>query len=242
MAIFVAYFSQMGRNGCGEDPTLLLQSLQEHISSWGLGFSSVETKCYQAPGRWASYLTESDDESKIGDNVYETLGGTAWNAWHELQEKYDSGECLFLFIGASNGCIPASFFAHQFSDKTLSLTLLSCVPGREQWGDIARLRCPVTVTCGNRESFFGKSAGIYSFAQTVHANVFSFWGTHLREGHDTLRRLAIFVSDASRPRLAKAGRHSKQRKSSPSPSPDRSRSKKSASTSPRRGNSHSEHT
>jgi len=34
MRVLVAYFSQMGRSGCGEDPTFLLATLQKHISSW----------------------------------------------------------------------------------------------------------------------------------------------------------------------------------------------------------------
>ena len=106
--------------------------------------------------------------------MYAALGSTAYDPWHELQEKYDSGEWVFLFVGASNGCVPASFFASQFHDKTLSLTLLSCVPGKERWGDVSRLRCPITVTSGSAEKHFGGASTIYSFAQTAHANVFSF--------------------------------------------------------------------
>ena len=220
MRLFVAYFSQMGRSGCGEDPTFLLATLQKHISSWE-GVASVETKCYQAPGKWAPYLTDSDDETRVGDDIYATLGGTAWDPWHELQDKYDAGDCMFLFLGASNGCIPAAFFAKQFSDKVLSLTFLSCVPGREQWGDVARMRCPVTVTVGSKEEFFGGAASIYSFAQQAHANVFSFWGKHLYEGQDTLRRLASFVADASQPSAAAAPaspRRGPRRRKSKSPS------------------------
>ena len=118
------------------------------------------------------------------------------------------------------------FFAKQFSDKVLSLTFLSCVPGREQWGDVSRMQCPVTVTCGSQERFFGGAAAIYTFAQTVHANVFSFWGQHMYEPQDTLRRLAIFVADASKPSTAAAPaspRQSPQRKSrSPSSSTGKS--------------------
>ena len=198
MRVFVTYFSQMGRNGCGDDPTFLLAAFEKQIKSWNSKIS-VETKCYQAPGRWMDYLSDADEETHIGTDIYAALGSTAFDPWHELQQRYDGGEHAFLFIGASNGCVPASFFATQFSDKTLSLTLLSCVPGREQWGDIARLHCPITVTCGSDEKHFGGASSIYSFAQTVHANVFSFWGKHLFEGQDVLRRLATFVADASRP-------------------------------------------
>jgi hypothetical protein len=219
MRVLVAYFSQMGRSGCGEDPTFLLATLQELISSWE-GFA-VETKCFQAPGKWMPYLTDSDEETRIGDDVYASLGGTAREPWHELQQEYDAGDCMFLFLGASNGCIPAAFFAKQFSDKVLSLTFLSCVPGREQWGDVSRMQCPVTVTCGSKEEYFGGAASIYSFAQTVHANVFSFWGRHLYEGQDTLRRLASFVADASKPSAVAAPaspRRSQRRHKSKSPS------------------------
>ena len=219
MRLFVAYFSQMGRSGCGEDPTFLLAALQKHISSWE-GVASVETKCFQAPGKWAPYLTDSDEETRIGDDLYATLGGTAWDPWHELQDKYDAGDCMFMFLGASNGCIPAAFFAKQFSDKVLGLTFLSCVPGREQWGDVGRMQCPVTVTVGSKEAYFGGSASIYAFAQTVHANVFSFWGKHLFEGEDVLRRLASFVADASKPSAAAPASKSKSpsvTRKSPSP-------------------------
>ena len=213
MKVFVAYFSQMGsRSGCGEDPTFLLATLQKHISSWD-GVASVQTECFQAPGKWMPYLTDSDDETRIGDDVYSALGGTAWNPWHELQDKYDSGDCMFLFLGASNGCIPAAFFAKQFADKTLSVTFLSCVPGREQWGDVARLHCPITVTCGSDEKHFGGASSIYSFAQTVHANVFSFYGKHLYEGQEVLNRLASFVADVSKPAVAAASPRSPRRKS-----------------------------
>ena len=201
MKVFVAYFNQMGRSGCGDDPTFLLAALQKSISSWE-GVSSVQTECFQAPGKFMPYLTDSDDETRIGDDVYSALGGSAWNPWHNLQQKYDAGDTAFLFVGASNGCIPAAFFAKQYADKVLSLTFLSCVPGREQWGDVARLHCPTTVTCGTKEEFFGGASSIYSFAQTVHANVFSFFGKHLYEGKDTLRRLASFVADASKPSAA----------------------------------------
>ena len=161
------------------------------------------------------YLTDSDDETRIGDDVYSVLGGTAWNPWHDLQQRYDAGDCMFVFVGASNGCIPAAFFAKQYADKALSLTFLSCVPGREQWGDVARLHCPITVTCGSKEAFFGGASILYSFAQTVHASVFSFVGGHLHEGKDTLRRLASFVADASKPSAAAPAspRRSPRRKS-----------------------------
>ena len=230
MRVLVAYFSQMGRSGCGEDPTFLLATLQKHISSWE-GVASVETKCFQAPGKWMPYLTDSDEETRIGDDVYASLGGTAREPWHEIQQEYDHPDCMFLFLGASNGCIPAAFFAKQFSDKVLSLTCLSCVPGREQWGDVSRMQCPVTVTCGSKEEYFGGAASIYSFAQTVHANVFSFWGRHLHEGQDTLRRLASFVADASKPSAAAVP-------ASPRRSPRRKSKSRSSSTgkspSPRR--------
>ena len=238
MRLFVAYFSQMGRSGCGDDPTFLLAALQKHISSWE-GVASVETKCFQAPGKWMPYLTDRDDETRIGNDVYATLGGTAWDPWHELQRYYDAGDCMFLILGASNGCIPAAFFAKQFSDKVLSLTCLSCVPGREQWGDVSRMQCPMTVTVGSKEEFFGGAASIYSFAQHVHANVFSFWGKHLYEGQDTLRRLASFVADAIRPAEAAPAspRRSPRRKPSKSPSmakKGRDTTNKARSTSPRR--------
>ena len=116
-----------------------------------------------------------------------------------VASKVDCGDCTFLLVGASDGCMPAAFFAKQFADITLSLTFLSCVPGREQWGDVARLHCPVTVTCGSAEQFFGGAVSMYLFAQTVHGDVFAFWGQHLYEGQDTLRRLASFVGDASKP-------------------------------------------
>ena len=213
MRVFVAYFSQMGSAGCEEDPKFLLATLQHHISLWDSA-TTVETQCYQAPGKWMPYLTESDDETHIGTDVYSALGGTAFDPWHELQRKYDDGGWVFFFVGASNGCIPAAFFANQFADKTLSLTFLSCVPGAEQWGDVARLHCPITVTCGSAEQFFGGTASIYSFAKTVHANIFAFWGKHLYEGQDTLRRLASFVADASQPiETASTGPQSPRNKS-----------------------------
>ena len=235
MRLFVAYFSQMGRSGCGEDPTFLLAALQKHISSWE-GVASVETKCFQAPGKWAPYLTDSDDETRVGDDIYATLGGTAWDAWHELQGHYDAGDCLFLFLGGSNGCIPAAFFAKQFSDKVLSLTFLSCVPGKEQWGDVSRLQCPVTVTCGSKEQFFGGSSAIYSFAQQTHASVFSFWGQHLFEGKDVLRRLASFVADASKPSAPAPAspRRSPSRRKSESPSSAKKSDTKATGRSPSR--------
>ena len=217
MRVFVAYFSQMGYSGCGEDPTFLLDTLKKHISSWE-AVSSVETKCFQAPGKWMPYLTDSDEETRIGDDIYEKIGGTAWDPWQELQKESEAGNCSFLFIGASNGCIPAAFLAKQFSDKVLSLTFLSCVPGREQWADVSWMACPVTVTCGSKEQFFGGPPSIYSFAQTVHANVFSFRGKHLYEGQDALRRLASFVADASKPSAEKAP-------ASPRRSPRRHKSK-----------------
>ena len=219
MRVFVAYFSQMGRSGCGKDPTFLLATLQKFISSWE-GVTSAETECYQAPGEWTPYLTDSDDETRIGDDVYSALGGTAWNPWHELQQRYDEGDCLFVFVGASNGCIPAAFVAKQFAEKTLSVTFLSCVPGREQWGDVARLHCPITVTCGSKEKFFGGASVIYSFAQVAHANVFSFPGEHLWEGQGVLRRVASFVADASKPSAAAPAspRRSPRRRTSKSPS------------------------
>ena len=91
MKFFVAYFSQMGRNGCGEDPTFLLAALKKEIGLWNPKVE-VETQCYQAPGKWMPYLTDSDDEIRIGDDVYSALGGTAWNPWQELQSKYDAGD------------------------------------------------------------------------------------------------------------------------------------------------------
>jgi hypothetical protein len=129
---------------------------------------------------------------------------------------------MFVFVGASNGCIPAAFFAKQFAEKTLSVTFLSCVPGQLQWADMSRMQCPVTVTCGRKEEFFGGAASIYSFAQTVHANVFSFWGKHLFEGQEVLRRLAYFVADASKP--------SEAAPASPRRSPRRSKSKSPSKT------------
>lgn len=230
MKLFVAYFSQMGRNGCSDDPTFLLAALKKQIGMWNSKVE-VKTKCYQAPGRWVDYLSDADEETRIGTDVYAALGSTAFDPWHELQEKYDSGEWAFLFVGASNGCVPASFFASQFHDKTLSLTLLSCVPGKEQWGDVSRLRCPVFVTCGSAEKHFGGASTIYSFAQTVHATVFAFWGPHLHEGQDTLKRLACFVADASQPieTAPMSPRRSPRRKSK---SPDTKT--KARSTSPRR--------
>ena len=224
MKVFVAYFSQMGRHGCGDDPTFLLATLQKHISSWE-GVSSVQTECFQAPGTWMPYLTDKDDETRIGEDVYSALGGTAFNPWHDLQSKYDAGDTAFLFVGASNGCIPAAFFAKQYADKTLSVTFLSCVPGREQWGDVARLHCPKTVTCGSDEKYFGGASSIYSFAQTVRANVFSFYGKHLYEGQEVLNRLASFVADVSKPTVAVPARPRKsprQRKSKSPSAPSKS--------------------
>ena len=152
------------------------------------------------------YLTNAAEETRIGDDVYADLWRAAGGPWHEIQQEYDTGDCMFLFLGASNGCIPAAFFAKQFSDKVLSLTFLSCVPGREQWKDVledvSKMHFPVTVTCGHKEQFFGGPATIYSFAQAMHANVFSFRGEHLHEGKDTLRRLASFVADASKSQAA----------------------------------------
>ena len=136
---------------------------------------------------------------------------------------------MFLFLGASNGCVPAAFVAKQFSDKVLSLAFASCVPGREQWGDVSRMQCPVTVTRGSKEEIFGGAASIYLFAQTVHANVFSFWGRQLYEGQDTLRRLASFVADASKPSVAAATaspRRSPRRHKSKSPSTTKKSDKK----------------
>ena len=127
MRVFVAYFSQMGSNGCADDPTFLLSALEKQIRLWN-SVVEVKPQCYQAPGRWIDYLSNADEEIHIGTDVYAALGSTAFDPWHELQQKYDNGEWAFLFVGASNGCVPASFFASQFADKTLSLTLLSCVP------------------------------------------------------------------------------------------------------------------
>ena len=101
------------------------------------------------------YLSNADDEVRIGTDVYASLGSTAFDPWTELQQLYDGGGHAFFFIGASNGCIPAAFFASQFSEKALSVLFLSCVPGREQWGDVARLHCPVFVTCGSDEKHSG---------------------------------------------------------------------------------------
>ena len=78
MLVFAACSSQMGSSGCGDDPTLLLAALQTHIGSWE-GTRSVETKCYQAPGKFMPYLTDADDETRIGSDVYSVSGGTAWN-------------------------------------------------------------------------------------------------------------------------------------------------------------------
>ena len=239
MRVFVAYFSQMGSSGCAEDPTFLLAALQKQIRSWNIKVE-VETKCYQAPGRWMDYLSNADEEIRIGTDVYAALGSTAFNPWHELQEKYDDGEWVFLFVGASNGCVPASFFASQFAGKTLSLTLLSCVPGKEQWGSVARLRCPVTVTAGSAEKHFGGVFTIYAFAQTVHATVFAFGGPHLYEGKETLKRLACYVADASRPIEAAAPSSPRRspRRTSKSPSVAKkgtgTKTKAQSASSPRR--------
>ena len=238
MKVFVAYFSQMGRNGCSDDPTFLLDALKKQIGLWNAKVEEIQSKCYQAPGRWMDYLSNADDEVRIGTDVYASLGSTAFDPWTELQQLYDGGEHAFLFIGASNGCIPAAFFASQFAEKTLSVLFLSCIPGKEQWGDISRLRFPVTVTCGSGETYFGGSATIYSFAQTVHAAVFPFWGKHLHEGQDTLRRLACFVADASQPieTAPMSPRRSPRRKSKiPSVAKKgRGMKAKARSTSPRR--------
>ena len=237
MKFFVAYFSQMGRNGCSDDSTFLLAALKKQIGMWNSKVE-VQTKCYQAPGRWVDYLSDADEETRIGTDVYAALGSSAFDPWTELQQLYDGGGHAFLFIGASNGCVPAAFFASQYHEKTLSLTLLSCVPGKEQWGDISRLRCPVFVTCGSAEKHFGGASTIYSFAQTVHATVFSFWGPHLFEGQNTLRRLACFVADASQPSetAPMSPRRSPRRKSkSPSAAKKgRDTKTKARSTSPRR--------
>ena len=236
MKLFVAYFSQMGRNGCADDPTFLLAALKKQIGMWKSKVQ-VTTKCYQAPGRWVDYLSDADEETRIGTDVYAALGSSAFDPWTELQQLYDGGGHAFLFIGASNGCVPAAFFASQYHEKTLSLTLLSCVPGKEQWGDISRLRCPVFVTCGSAEKHFGGASTIYSFAQTVHATVFAFWGPHLYEGQDMLKRLACFVADASQPieTAPTSLRRSPRRKSrSPSVAKKRSDMKtKARSVSPR---------
>ena len=58
MRVLVAYFSQMGRSGCGEDPTLLLATLPKHISSWE-GVASVQTNCLRAPGKWMPFVAHS---------------------------------------------------------------------------------------------------------------------------------------------------------------------------------------
>ena len=100
----------------------------------------------------------------------------------------------------------------------------------ESSGDVSRMQCPVTVTVGSNEAYFGGASTIYSFAQQVHATVFSFWGNHLHEPKDTLKRLASFVADASKPAAAAPAsprRRSPRRKS-------KSPSSSTGSPSPRR--------
>ena len=216
MNVFIAYFSQMGRRGCGADPTFLLSHLERDVRAW-TSVARVESKCYQAPGAWMEYASKNDDETSVGsyDEIYPQMGATAREAWHELQEKSEEN-WLFIFVGASNGCIPACFFAHQYHDHALSLLLLSCVPGREQWGDVARFRFPVVVTAGWREEYFGGRATIYEFANMVHATVIAFTGRHLEEGEERLLPIAQYVAATSRPQEAKEKKARRNnRKSSP---------------------------
>ena len=69
MRLFVAYFSQMGRAGCGEDPTFLLATLKKYIISQWDSKVDVETKCYQAPGKWMEYLSNADEETHTGEDI-----------------------------------------------------------------------------------------------------------------------------------------------------------------------------
>ena len=75
------------------------------------------------------YASNTEEEVSLGDrhDIYPQLVHSAREPWHELQEKSDDN-WLFIIVGASDGCIPASFFAHRYYGKTLSLLLLSCVP------------------------------------------------------------------------------------------------------------------
>ena len=117
-----------------ENPTFMLAQLEKTIGEWNPR-AKVQTRCYQAPGKWISYASDSDSESSIGEleQVYSGLGYSARDPWIELDTYFKTGNWAFMFLGASNGCIPASLFAKQYESKVISLTLLSCVPGREQW-------------------------------------------------------------------------------------------------------------
>ena len=80
-----------------------------------------------------------------------------------------------------------------------------------------------------------RSVVLYSFAKTVHANIFAFWGKHLYEGQDTLRRLASFVADASQPNETASTVPQRPRNKSRSPTAAK-KNTKSKSRSPSRRN------
>jgi hypothetical protein len=188
----VFFFSQMGRDGCRPDYAHRL--LGEIESAFKIQYV-VKTKCFQAPDVWMPYATEDEDEVRVGtpteiESHLDALSrGHADQPWERIQDEVDAG-AQFIFIGASNGCIPAGFFAHYYHRSTLGLMFLSGVPGREQWAGLNAVDYPIVLTCGTRERFFGGSRILYKFAQIVRASVINFSGGHLEEEHHIHRAAA----------------------------------------------------
>lgn len=83
-----------------------------------------------------------------------------------------------LFIGYSNGAIPAFEAAVQF--EAAGLWLASGVVATEQRSYMQHLRCPVVVSAGDFETYFGGQASVLESAPSA-AVPFCFPGYHARE-------------------------------------------------------------
>ena len=221
--IVVVYFTGMGSShGCESVQNNFLNPIASLLRGHA-GVEKVEVKCYQAPGEWIAYHKDSlrkkdayyqpesvtkreDGEQRvhielkegqklIKDKMNKITGANQHTEIINDLYEYNRQYYYFIFVGGSNGCIPATHFATEFYNGTLALALLSCVPAQEQWNDFSWIpsKFPIMVTAGSKEQYFGGQHAIYDFAKTRQVSVFAFKGAHLREPVDFLRALAGFV-------------------------------------------------
>lgn len=183
--IFIAAFGALGRASCGHGIPPLIERLKHLFTQkQSLHGHTVhcEHECFHSPSKgWLPYLTSDGREPIRGDKKDFYVGrdpgdnlmrGTP-EVWQTLREKVKQGYYLVV-IGASSGCIGATQCAMLYPHSVLSVTLMSCVPGREQWDSYKTIQCPVLLTIGKHEDFFGGDSTLWDFAQKYDVNVMTF--------------------------------------------------------------------